>query len=183
MNENQPIVRASTINLRPRCPDFKVKPRNVPSTGDWPWLNIDVWCLLSWVQIPVKSKSQTNPSSNRVLWVLLRIPAHRTWVICQHCQNQKSNILSHICKHDRARPCHHLGSASCNTESFQSFLNWMFVSHTSRLRRCHWPVSCWVFRQPELSHTFVAPTFSHHKAFVRVNYEEESEKNVDGDDF
>ena len=36
---------------------------------------------------------------------------------------------------------------------------------------------------PELSHTFVAPTFSHHKAFVRVNYEEESEKNVDGDDF
>ena len=28
-----------------------------------------------------------------------------------------------------------------------------------------------------------SPTFSHHKAFVRVNYEEESEKNVDGDDF
>ena len=25
--------------------------------------------------------------------------------------------------------------------------------------------------------------FPHHKAFVRVNYKEESEKNVDGDDF
>lgn len=35
----------------------------------------------------------------------------------------------------------------------------MFVSHTSRLRRCHLPVSCWVFRPPEMSHTFVTPTF------------------------
>ena len=138
----------------------------IEASNDRPWLQVDIWGLLRWVQIPVQAKSQTNPASNSVLWVILRQlsimlrcmplktrtinfsqiypPLRERWVGGTAIYNKR---LNYFCKHDGPGPGHKLGSADGEAENI--WFSTKFYKITSALRIDHGPVECLVCHPPE----------------------------------
>ena len=125
------------------------------------------------------------PLKNRKINFSQKYPLRQRWV--GETAKYIYERLNYFCKHDGPGPGHKLGSADSEAEKklvFNQILqNYLSIAYKPWASRVFGLPPTWVLSGSNMPIQKAKIKFSHHKAFIGVDDVEESEEDIDGDDF